>query len=228
MKSFIIYVEGHHKSTEQATRCYDLCQQFGYIPELFPGSTAKKMRGPFNYPEIEKSRAESFRKENDRKLYLTKKACFSNHPRLWKMSIELNETIMVLEQDAIPVKKWDDPKFDEVLLCNARSAYRRKIFKRVKPERHSAIWSEDGIHDLNDGLIYTKQNFMKGGYMMPGTASYAVTPLAANKLLDALELYGWEQSDYFINTKLVDIKCAAPDYFKLDINNNLKLSHGIQ
>lgn len=227
MKSFIIYVKGHRKSNKQANRCYNLCQRFGYIPELFPGSTAKKMREPFDYPEIEKSRAEDFRKENNRNLYLTKKACFSNHPRLWKMSIELNETIMVLEQDAIPVKKWDDPKFDEVLLCNARSAYRRGIFKHVRPDSHSAFWSKDGIHDLNDGLIYPRENFMKGGYMMPGTASYAVTPLAANKLLAALELYGWEQSDYFINTKLVDIKYAAPDYFKLDLKNNLKLSHGI-
>jgi len=224
MKTFIIYVEGHLGSVGQANRCYNVCKDFGYVPTLFAGSTPHKMYGSFNYPVIEKSRVSGF-KENNQKTYLTKMACFSNHPRLWKKSIELDETIIVLEQDAIPVKKWDDPKFDELLLCNTHSAYQRSIFNSTRPK--SPYFYREGIHTLDGGLVYPKDNFLKGSYMIPGTASYAITPKGAKKLLASLESHGWEQSDYFINTKLVDIKYSAPDYFKLDINNNLNLSHGI-
>jgi hypothetical protein len=61
--------------------------------------------------------------------------------------------------------------------------------------------------------------------MVPGTASYVVNPQGASKLLNQLSTYGWEQSDYFINTFNADIKYSVPDYFTLD-KNNLLTSHG--
>ena len=61
--------------------------------------------------------------------------------------------------------------------------------------------------------------------MMPGTASYAITPKGANKLLKAVEKHGWEQSDFFINTKNVHIQYVVPEYFTFTLKN-LNMSHG--
>ena len=61
--------------------------------------------------------------------------------------------------------------------------------------------------------------------MMPGTAAYAITPKGAKKLLSHLYL-GWEQSDYYINTKSVNIQYILPENFTFKLPN-LRMSHGV-
>jgi GR25 family glycosyltransferase involved in LPS biosynthesis len=184
------------------------------------------MKIDFPYSEIEDARVRIFKKENHKK-YLAKKACFSNHIRIWKHVIKTNEEVLVLEHDAIAVEKWDSPQYDEVLVLNMKSAMSRSIAHAVKPP--DSAYEKEGVQDIKDSgskLIYNRKNLYTGSYMMPGTASYVINPAGAIKLLKALVEDGWEQSDYFMNTYNVDIKYSVPDYFKLDINN-LHLSHGL-
>jgi hypothetical protein len=61
--------------------------------------------------------------------------------------------------------------------------------------------------------------------MIPGTAAYAIQPHAAEKLLKTLDKVGWEQSDFFINTKTVNMQYVTPEYFTFK-SQNLNMSHG--
>lgn len=225
MKAIVIYVENHKGSISQAKQCIKSCKRFGYDPMTLKGSTPDNMKIDFPYPEVEDARVRIFKKENYKK-YLAKKACFSNHIRIWKHVIKSNEEVLVLEHDAIAIKKWDNPKYDEALVLNMKSAMSRSIAHAVKPP--DSAYKKEGIQDIRDSgskLIYNRNNHYKGSFMMPGTASYAITPQGAEKLLKALETHGWEQSDYFVNTHNINIKYTTPDYFILD-QNNLQMSHG--
>ena len=222
MKCYVIYVSDHEGSISQMQQCLKSCKKFNYPVSPFAGSTPRKMLGGVNVPAMENARVRIFEKENYKK-YEAKKACFSNHIRLWKECIKSNETLVVLEHDAFAVKAWDNPKFEDVLVMNIGSAFGRSIFNSTRP---GLEFYKEGINKLEGTkLTYKLDNIYKGSYMIPGTASYAITPQGAEKLLKALETHGWEQSDYFINTHNVDIRYSAPDYFKLN-PNNLHLSHG--
>ena len=225
MKAIVIYIENHKGSVLQAKQCIKSCKKFGYDVYTLKGSTPDNMKTNFDFDEIKNGRVRIFKEKNHKK-YLAKKACFSNHIRLWNQVLKLDEPILVLEHDALAIKEWDNPNYDEVLCLNMKSAMSRTIFNSTRaPE---VAYQKQGVIDLKESkskLIYSLDNDFKGSYMVPGTASYVVNPKGATKLLKQLSEHGWEQSDYFINTYNVDIKYSVPDYFVLD-KNNLLTSHG--
>ena len=226
MKVVIIYLENHKESILQAKQCIKSCQKFGYDVTTLKGSTPRDMKIDFEYDEIKDARVRIFKKENHRK-YLAKKACFSNHIRIWQKVVEMGEPILVLEHDAIAIKEWDNPEYKDVLCLNMKSAMSRTIFNSTRaPEEAYKYEGSINLEDSKSKLIYNRKNIFEKSYMLPGTASYAINPHGAIKLLKELTVHGWEQSDYFINTRNVDIKYTVPDYFTLN-KNNLLTSHGI-
>jgi GR25 family glycosyltransferase involved in LPS biosynthesis len=206
--------------------CLLSCKGSGFRAEPFEGVTPDTLDDykDLHRPDVPGSRIEDFKRENEKK-YLIKKSCFTNHVRLWHKCIELNQPIAVIEQDAHCVWKWDNRQFEDVLILNVDSAFRQPVFQhiRFKPEY------DLGIHRYDDysvtPLIYYKPSVFKGSFMMPGTAAYAITPQGAKKLLKALDKYGWEQSDFFINSHNVTIQYAMPEYFTFKLKN-LNMSHG--
>ena len=225
MKSFVIYVKDHAESERYMQTCVNSCVSSGFEAEPFEGVTRYTLQdwSQYLYPDLVGARITGMKKESD-KLYLTKKACFTNHVRLWNKCIELNQPIAVLEQDVYCVRKWDNQHFDDLLLLNIVSAFKQKVFANVpnKPSYSDQL----GIYDYKDTFLkYTKNNLFKGSFMIPGTGAYAVTPNGAKKLLNTLEKHGWEQSDYFINTSHVRIQYIVPEYFTFKLPN-LNMSHG--
>jgi len=227
MISFVIYVKGNADSEEYARVCMNSLQT-GFEGELFEGVQRSTL---FEWDEktgslepMESSRAAGH-KMDTAKRYETKKSCFLNHVRLWKKCVELDEPIAVLEHDSYCIRSWDNIYFDELLILNITSAFNQKVFNSLKPQVQSINWGF-GISNYNKSpLIYNKNENFKGGLMMPGTAAYAVSPKGAKRLLSHLHL-GWEQSDYYINTKAVNIQYMIPEYFSFKLPN-LRMSHGV-
>lgn len=227
MISFVIYVKGNADSEEYARVCMNSLQT-GFEGELFEGVQRSTL---FEWDEktgslepMESSRAAGH-KMDTAKRYETKKSCFLNHVRLWKKCVELDEPIAVLEHDSYCIRSWDNIYFDELLILNITSAFDQKVFNSLKPQIQSINWGF-GISNYNKSpLIYNKNENFKGGLMMPGTAAYAVSPKGAKRLLSHLHL-GWEQSDYYINTKAVNIQYMIPEYFSFKLPN-LRMSHGV-
>lgn len=228
MKSYVIYVKGNHQSEEYAKTCLRSCLVNGFDAEMFEGV----QRSTLNYWDeqtgnlapMKDSRAQGHFNDTV-KRYETKKSCFLNHVRLWNKCVELDEPIAVLEHDAYCSRGWDNVSFDELLILNITSAFNQKVFQSLKPKINSIDWGFGLCTYTNSPLVYTKNENFKGGLMMPGTASYAITPKGAKRLLKHLEL-GWEQSDYYINSKSVNIQYMIPEYFTFKLPN-LRMSHGI-
>lgn len=222
MKSFIIYVKGHKSSEKQANTVKVSCNKSGFDAELLEGVTPDTLNQYEEYPDAKNSRICDFKKEN-MKIYNTKKACFTNHIRIWKKCLELNEPVVFLEQDVGNVRKWDNTSFNEILILNADSAFKQSVFDHVE----NKPWLRKGCCKYdNSPLIYRHNNQWKGSRMIPGTGSYAVTPKGAKRLLKKLETYGWEQSDFFINSYNVDLEYIIPEYFNFK-SDNLNMSHSI-
>lgn len=220
MKAFLIFVKNHLASTNQAASALSSCKNSGFEVELTEGvtpSTLSKSRG-----HAGGSRASNFF-EQDLKKYKTKNSCFLNHVRVWNKCIELNEPVAFLEHDIGCIRDYIEEDFEDVLILNIESSMKQKVFDDIKDK---GSW-DLGIHEYKyDPLRYRHDvPDWKGSFMMPGTGSYAVTPKGAQKLLDAYEKYGWEQSDFFINSANVTIQYIVPEYFTFK-SKNLNMSHG--
>lgn len=222
MKSFVIYLKGHTASEKQANDCYRSSSSSGFDVEMLEGITPKTLYDYEHYPEVSNGRVTNFKRES-KKVYETKMSCFLNHVKVWKKCLELNEPVAFIEHDSYCVRNWDNPTWKDVLIMNASSAFKQKVFSHVrnKPD------FDFGINEYSySPLIYNKDNLFKGSLMIPGTAAYAVTPKGAKKLLDSLHKNGWEQSDFFINTFNVKMQYTIPEYFTFK-HSNLNTSHGV-
>ena len=129
---------------------------------------------------------------------------------MWKKCIELNEPVAFIEQDADCIRPWGNETFDEVLILNIESAFRQKVFEHLASLGWIRGWNL-GVNTYDESPIpYRHSNkSWKGSYMMPGTASYAITPKGANKLLKNVN----NMSKYFFN-KLNILKKQYPNIIK--------------
>lgn len=224
MNSYIIYVKGNSKSEDYMNACLNSCSSKGFNAQPFVGVTRHTLHEyekSITISPLPNSRALG-QKAEDINLFKTKKSCFMNHVRLWRMCVDQNKPIAVIEQDAHCVREWDYPEFDELLILNLKSALAQPVFNPIRIQA-DAFPYKVGIHEYTDSpLVYTKNNIFKGGYMMPGTGAYAITPKGANRLLTNL-MSGYDQSDYYINTNTVNIQYVHPEYFTFKLPN-LKMS----
>lgn len=222
MKSYIIYVKGHKASEKQAEKARASCYQSGFDVTMIEGVTPSTLGQYPDWPDALNGRVTHFKQEN-MSTYTHKKSCFANHYRIWKECVDINKPIVFLEHDVGNVRKWlPDTKLNEVLILNAESAFKQPVFDHVR----NKPWLKFGVNSYNNTpLKYRFNNQWHGGFMIPGTGAYVVTPKGAAKLLEALEDYGWEQSDFFINSLNVDIDYIVPEYFTFK-STNLNTSHG--
>jgi GR25 family glycosyltransferase involved in LPS biosynthesis len=221
MKAFLIYIEGHEGSEEQAKSAAKSASRNGFDVIMTAGITPAILDQYKKYTDVVNGRVTSFRSKN-MKTYLTKMACFFNHIETWKKCVELDEPVAFIEHDAYCMRKWDNPIWDEVLIMNVASAFKQPVFSHVhnKPQLPLGV----NIYDTSP-LKYKFDNPFKNSLLAPGTGAYAVTPKGAKRLLNALYKHGWEQSDYFINTFNVNIEYVMPEYFMFK-HSNLNTSHG--
>lgn len=225
MKSFLVYVKGHEASESQMKAALKSLSNSNFDVELLEGATPKTLHEYDDVgPHAIGSRANNFYDQSPDKIYLTKKSCFTNHVRVWKKCVDLGEPVAFLEHDVGCVRNWDNPKFKELLILNIQSAWKQPVFHHVNSDFYT--WNL-GVNMYNNApLVYNKPvEKFKGSYMIPGTAAYAIQPHAAEKLLNTLDQVGWEQSDFFINTKTVHMEYVTPEYFTFK-SNNLNMSHG--
>lgn len=231
MKAFVIYIKHHVESELAAKECLESCEGRGFEAELFEGVTPNTLAlwdNHYNLKPIPNSRAESYFK-SDKKKHDTKKSCFTNHVILWKKCVELKEPIAVLEHDALCKRPWENLEFEHVLCMNMNASmqHNRNLWKHFKGTYTYSSKGKTEILNTDDNykFRYWKDNMFKDGVCIPGTASYAVTPAGAEKLLDTAFSYGWDQSDFFINGKNITLQHASPEYFEFS-GDNLRTSHG--
>lgn len=229
MKTFIIRIKGNEKSEETAKIAYDTCLERGYEPTLVSGITPETLiiwdeKYKLNVLKPSHMYDRQIGKNGTPRVYKAKYSNFLNHYRLWLTSIELDETIVVLEHDVMAVRSWDNPNFEEMLVLNMHCGLHEKQFDKLEKPK-----LEVGVHPYdNPYLIYRSNNLWRGSGMIPGSAAYAITPRGSERLIQNVKQYGWDKADYIINTKSIDMKYINPDYFEFThhIIPNQRTSHG--
>ena len=225
----IVYVKNHKESEEQANQALKSFKKFGWDTHLHEGLTWENVQDTpeyKNYNIIENSRLLNFEKENKHK-FLTKLSCAINHVRFWTKVCKENKPMAFIEHDSICTTSWDNHTFDEYLILNCEFVFKppNKLgliqFKDYK-------WPSFGLcpWPSNYPLKYYRENIWKDSDMAPGTGAYAITPLGAKKMLDAIAKYGIDQSDFMINTFNLNMQCLIPSPVKFN-KVNLSTSYGI-
>lgn len=229
MKTYIIHIKDNSNSEKTANLCLSECQKFDYDAELFDGITPKTIDlwdKKYSLEVLNPSHMydRQIARNGSKHTYECKYSNFLNHYTLWLKSIELDQPIVILEHDVIPVKSWENTEFDEMLVLNMRSGLHQEIFDSIlKPVLL------DGINSyFNNFLVYRSQNIWNNAAMIPGSAAYAINPKGANRLIKNVKKYGWDKADYIINNRSIHMQYVEPQYFELShhIIKNQRTSHG--
>jgi GR25 family glycosyltransferase involved in LPS biosynthesis len=229
MKTFIIHIKGNANSEKTAGWAYDSCIENGYEPELFDAVTPKTLKEfdkKYNLTVLKPSHMydRQIGKNGSKHTYECKYSVFLSHYTLWNKCVELDEPIIILEHDALALRPWGDTKFDELLFLNMHSGLYQNIFDdKPRPELFK------GVHTyINPFLIYRAENIWHGAGLIPGAASYAISPKGAKRIISNVEKYGWDKPDYIINTKIIRVQYSHPDHFQFShhLFKNQRTTHG--
>jgi len=220
----IVYVKGHAESEKQAQQAYKSFKNYKWDVELSVGLVAKDVDDS-SIKIVEDSRLLNFKQEN-RRRYLTKLACALNHVKFWEKVVDANTPMAFLEHDAVCTQPYTHYDFQDYLILNAEFVFRPPN-KLGLQQFKDFNWPSFGVCDLpeNYPLSYYRNNVWKDSFMAPGTGAYIISPSGAKKMLNAVEKYGIDQSDFMINSKNLRIQYINPSPVKFN-KVNLSTSYG--
>lgn len=104
--AYIITVKGHQKSEEYSKRCQDSCRQVGMSFKIWDAYDA--IDKPIQEPaHLRNSSFMRMMKVTDHYLTRGEVACALSHISLWEHCINIDQPIVILEHDAVMVKKFE-------------------------------------------------------------------------------------------------------------------------
>lgn len=225
MRARVVYIKGHEESEKQARQAFNSFKLYDWDVKVKAGLTKETVN--HTYKIIEESRLLNFEKENKNRYY-TKLACAYNHIDFWHKVIEEDEPMAFIEHDAICTMEWNNEwDFEDYLILNAEWVFRPPN-KLALQQFRNYDWPSFGVNDMpsNYPLQYYRENVWKDSMMAPGTGAYAITPQGAKKMLEAIEMFGMDQSDFMINSFNVRMQYLLPSPIKFN-TVNLSTSYGL-
>ena len=211
MRAFVITLSDNPESFQQADALIDSSNHFGneFTVEKFIATTADNVVETFleekiqwNYPWTKEvlDLATGLKKTPYETADPKKRmACFMSHYRLWKKCVEDNEALIVLEHDALFIRKLDidlqrETSYDVVSLNDPRGATRKaavyhELIQINRYDKHvvTVPWIDD--YNTPQGL--------------PGNSAYYITPRGAEKLLSLVKEYGAWPNDALMCRQLM-------------------------
>lgn len=217
LKSFIITIPDQH-SVRAANRCISSANIAIDIFEATTPDTLQNLPGKWTYP-VNKNQE---RWESG--MYLTayqtrvldrRIACFMSHYRLWEKCVQLQQPIMILEHDAIFVRKFDykeiENKFTgDIIGLNdpTRATRKYKIFDNNIQKHYN------GKTIVVDTPWVDEKKVPQG---LAGNSAYIIKPNGAYKLIELVKQYGMWPNDAIMCKQLMpdSLQCVYPYYTKV-------------
>lgn len=109
--AYVITIKGNDESEKLALRCLKSCEQVGQTVKLwqaFDGTDRKNIIVP---PNLENQSYVKWIKQVNNKYSTSQIAVFFSHLSLWAHCAEINQPIIILEHDAIMIKKLEQHNF---------------------------------------------------------------------------------------------------------------------
>lgn len=206
MKTFIIRLKNNIISEKHAAECVEQAAKFGINVEYFDAING--LDYPAHLARLKITPRYKFKKKKAGVF-----GCFLSHYYLWKMCVELNEPIVILEHDGYFIKDMPNnivEKFTDVLKLDNLDPYSKSYDRNVIDEQNLDITIKK-YHNTAAKFLEKNQtgNYMRGAY------SYIIKPHAAKKIIDWISTNGFVPADQQIGDALVDIQVITPTVARL-------------
>ena len=195
MKAYVITIQGHEYSESVARRCIESAKKFDLTVESFWAvtkdnvadvMTQENLRWTWANMNTEKTRCPYTSLEQSpyrTKSLEAKMACSMSHYLLWKLCVELDEPVLILEHDAVFVAPLPDISFEGAVQINdpVGGGYRGQEHSKIMQERGIV-----GVHPLTPKRPL--DSMIPDGFS--GNSAYIVKPWAAHKFKQAFKNHG--------------------------------------
>ena len=209
MEAYVIYIEGHEDSEKFSDRCVqsiiDTESDLDIIK--FPAITPDNMwKVNYTWPLRKKRLCEKTNLllsayktyDNNKRI-----AAAQSHYMLWRKCLTLNKPILILEHDAIFIKKFDMNIMEWWPGEGAIS-----INNPIGATFGSKEYDEKLQNGINEVPWLVDRNIPQG---LPGNSAYVLYPDAARELIRLQDEIGWWPNDAIMCKQLCPwIRCYKP------------------
>jgi GR25 family glycosyltransferase involved in LPS biosynthesis len=195
IKSFLIRMKGVPFSEKLANRCLSSCKEFDVYPEVFDGVYGKS---------VSKYNLDVILPRPDFKYTTGYKGNLISQIILWKKCVELNQKILILEHDALMIRKVPDHILESNFEILHLDGYKNLLYTKGKREEHLKTF-------------HSPDNVISPIMRTSGTHSYVISPEAASKLLEIGFRDGFYNVDYHI--RHCEISATRNSYFDMQVND---------
>jgi GR25 family glycosyltransferase involved in LPS biosynthesis len=213
MKAFIIRLKENKLSCKIAEECVQQAQTFGTKIEYFDG-----IYGNIGLEIFKKYNVKKF----DRKVKEITPGivgCAASHYLLWKKCVELDETLLILEQDGYQIRPLpadiEDNFTDIIKLDNCRPSldgYERCVRQDHETKYMDYQWPDWIVNNLRPKKI---RRIPYGYPYFNGAWSYMIKPAGASKVCRAFETQGWVPADKALGSDIMSLKTTQETIFRL-------------
>lgn len=216
MKAFVIAIDGHAYSQEKAARCIESARSFGVEVSRFSALTGIDAQIMMELHGLKWTWARGNKLNSicpitglkqhpygqlDRKI-----GCAMSHYSLWLRCVELNETLLILEHDAVFLRALPEVEFAGICQVNdPRGATPQgQWWSGQMSARGPGVYSKTKVFedDKPDGLA--------------GNSAYLIKPAAAQGLIDAYQRLGVWPNDATMCRQLFRLQELFPFVTKVD------------
>jgi len=218
MKAFVITVFQSPQSLEGVKRLRDSSERMGHRLDvcLWGATTPKDVEGVMKANSVQWTypwEAQTVCPHTQLLLHPYKTAnrdarmaCFMSHYRLWKLCAEFDEPILILEDDSIFIKPFDENvlanSYGMVGVNDPRGATRRSgVYHRRVQDQDEPVCPVPWVDEINvpQGLA--------------GASAYAVKPWAAREAIDLTHRLGAWPNDALLCKQNVDWLGVSREYY---------------
>lgn len=207
MKAFIITIFSDNNSVNYANKCLKSIKETNskLDPGLFSAVTPETMFDVvWQWPARKKQTCNKtgLLLSAYKNVDINKRiSCAQSHYLLWKKCVELNETICILEHDAVFIKTFDLEDFDGgAMSINSpvNATFNDKIYDSLLENKENEVpWVTDNT--VPQGL--------------PGNSAYVIKPWAAKKAIELQDNIGWWPNDAILCKQLCPWLTVYKPYF---------------
>ena len=208
--AFVIAIPGHEASQAAADVCITSIHVTGsaLIPEKWPAVTPDTLAAcEWRWPAKKKITCAytgltlTAYKNRDVRARI---ACAQSHYQLWQQCVAMDQTICILEHDAVFTRRFDITDFEGGAMAlndPAGATFRAGEYDQaLMPGINPVPWVTDRM--IPQGL--------------PGHSAYVIRPWAAQQLIDAQNRIGWWPNDAIMCRQLFDwLRVVKPYYTRV-------------
>jgi GR25 family glycosyltransferase involved in LPS biosynthesis len=221
MKAKIITLLGNELSESVSNECIKQASKFDIQVDIFPAIDGRNRKHYLKELGIAPYSGSS-------KMKIGAYGCMLSHFFLYKLCVELNEPLLILEHDGFLIEPLDENllnQFDDVLKLDIFNPYANNYNKKIDESRHTPFSIKHditGIHKINEYGWYTW-----------GAYAYILKPNGAKKIIDTIYNTGYKKADHMLASKILCVsiptrplarlhpKYTSENIFELSLTQNL-------